>query len=393
MRWPAGLDARRFLADYWQQRPLVMKGALPGFDACVDGHDLAALACDPDVESRLVLHHPDDRWELRQGPFEESDFERLPARGWTLLVQDVDKHLPPVAEVLNAFRFLPDWRLDDVMISFAAPGGSVGPHVDAYDVFLLQAGGPRQWSLDPSPVNRTLRAAAPLRLLEHFAPTETHELTPGDLLYLPPGAAHHGLGENPSLTWSIGFRAPSVGDLLRELADTLDALEPAPRYADAGLADAEVEPGYIAHAAVRRATALLEASAQAGRASALACLGRAVTRSKPWLQPEPPAERLCPDSLAARLHDGARLRRHPAARIAWHAGVEAVWLFAEGEVWRLPPEEAALARRCAAGELLGAAQLPPGQNDTLAVLAELHGRGSLELVEPGDDELPEENVE
>jgi 50S ribosomal protein L16 3-hydroxylase len=392
MRWPAGLDARRFLADYWQQRPLLMKGALPGFDACVDGHDLAALACDPDVESRLVLHHPDGHWELRQGPFEAAEFDRLPARGWTLLVQDVDKHLPPVADILAAFRFLPDWRLDDVMISFAAPGGSVGPHVDAYDVFLLQAGGPRQWALDPSPANRTLRPAAPLRLLEHFDPAETHTLVPGDLLYLPPGVAHHGLGETPSLTWSIGFRAPSVGDLLRELADTLDALEPAPRYADAGLDDAEVAPGYISHAALSRATALLEAAGHVGRATALACLGRAVTRSKPWLQPEPPERALSADALAVRLGDGARLRRHPAVRLAWHAGAEAVWLFAEGETWQLPPDQVALVRRCAAGEPLGPAQLPRGGNGALAVLAELHGRGCLELLEPECDESPEENA-
>jgi 50S ribosomal protein L16 3-hydroxylase len=393
MHWPAGLDARRFLADYWQQRPLVMKGALPGFESCVDGHDLAALACDPDVESRLVLHHPDDRWELRQGPFDEAEFDRLPARGWTLLVQDVDKHLQPVADVLTGFRFLPDWRLDDVMISFAAPGGSVGPHVDAYDVFLLQAGGSRRWSLDPSPADRTLRTDAPLRLLEHFEPTARHTLTPGDLLYLPPGVAHHGLGEIPSMTWSIGFRAPSVGDLLRELADTLDALEPAPRYADPGLDDAEIEPGHISHAALSRATALLEAAGHAGRATALACLGRAVTRSKPWLQPEPPEQNLSPDALAARLDDGARLRRHPAARMAWHAGVDAVWLFAEGETWRLPPDQVALARRCAAGEPLGPAQVPRGRNGALAVLAELHGRGCLELLAPEGDGLSEENVE
>jgi 50S ribosomal protein L16 3-hydroxylase len=393
MRWPAGLDARRFLADYWQQRPLVMRGALPGFDDCVDGHDLAALACDPGVESRLVLHHPDDRWELRQGPFEEAAFDRLPPRGWTLLVQDVDKHLTPAARILDAFRFLPDWRLDDLMISFAAPGGSVGPHVDAYDVFLLQAGGPRQWSLDPSPADRSLRAAVPLRLLEHFEPTESHTLTPGDLLYLPPGVAHHGLGEAPSLTWSIGFRAPSVGDLLRELADTLDALEPAPRYADAGLDEAEVAPGYISHAALSRATALLEAAAHAGRTSALDCLGRAVTRSKPWLQPDPPARDLSPDELAARLSAGARLRRRPVSRMAWHAGVEALWLFADGESWQLPPDQVALARRCAAGGLVGAAQVPLGGTGALAVLAALHDRGCLELLEPGGDEPPEEKVE
>lgn len=393
MRWPAGLDARRFLADYWQQRPRVMPGALPGFDERVDGHDLAALACDPDVESRLVIHHPDDRWELRQGPFEEAEFDRLPARGWTLLVQDVDKHLPPVAEILQAFRFLPEWRLDDVMISFAAPGGSVGPHVDAYDVFLLQAGAPRLWSLDPTPVDRTLRADAPLRLLEQFEPTETHTLAPGDVLYLPPGVAHHGLGDVPSLTWSIGFRAPSVGDLLRELADTLDALEPAPRYSDAGLDDAEVVPGHIGHAALGRATALLEAAGHASRATALTCLGRAVTRSKPWLLPEPPAQRLSVDSLAARLDDGARLRRPPTVRMAWHAGVEAVWLFAEGEDWRLPPDQARVARRCAAGDMLGSAQLPADRKDTLAVLAELLARGCLELLEPASEDSPEEYVE
>ncbi len=384
MRWPAGLDARRFLAEHWQKRPVLLRGALPGFESVVDGDDLAGLACDDDLESRLVIHDPDDRWALRHGPFDDADFASLPDRGWTLLVQDVDKHLPEVAAVLAHFDFLPDWRLDDVMISYAAPGGSVGPHVDSYDVFLLQADGRRGWALDPAPRDLTLRPDAPLRLLDRFEPRERLELLPGDVLYLPPGVAHHGVGDVAAITWSVGFRAPSAGDLLRELARSLDDREPVPRYADPDLSAEECRPGQLAPAAVGRALALLEAAAGAVDARAAAdALGRAATRPKPWLAPTPAEDRPTCEAIARRLRAGERLRRSPRARVAWHDDGDDVLLFAAGASWRLPARLAAVAACCAGASAFGwdSIEAAAGMPDALDLLAELTASGSLEWVE------------
>ncbi len=137
-----GLTAREFLRDYWQKKPLLIRQAIPDFESPIDADELAGLALEEEVESRVII-----AWELRRGPFSEDSFSQLPEREWTLLVQAVDQFVPEVAELLEHFRFLPSWRIDDVMISFAAPGGSVGPHFDNYDVFLLQGKGKRHWKI------------------------------------------------------------------------------------------------------------------------------------------------------------------------------------------------------------------------------------------------------
>ena len=190
------LDTRSFLELHWQKRPLLVRGALPGIDPGLNAEELAGLACEDGVDSRLVLErdgrHP---WDVRFGPFSRQDFASLPATHWTLLVQEVDRLLPGVAALLEHFRFVPNWRIDDVMVSYAAPGGSVGPHVDNYDVFLIQAAGHRKWSLgagplpDPAPCLPDLG----LEILESFEPAASWELEPGDMLYLPPRLAHHGV--------------------------------------------------------------------------------------------------------------------------------------------------------------------------------------------------------
>jgi 50S ribosomal protein L16 3-hydroxylase len=211
------LSPEQFLTEYWQRKPLLVRNAFPGFTPPIDGDDLAGLACEPLAEARVVSGSlAGAAWTLRHGPFEEQEFAGLGERDWTLLVQDVEKHYPPLAELLDAFAFLPSWRLDDIMISFAAPGGSVGPHVDQYDVFLLQADGHRRWQIatdfDPAPA-----ADLPLDMLANFRAQQEWLLGPGDMLYLPPGVAHHGVAEDACLTYSIGLRAPSAADLLLAL--------------------------------------------------------------------------------------------------------------------------------------------------------------------------------
>jgi 50S ribosomal protein L16 3-hydroxylase len=189
---PAG-----FLREYWQKEPLLLRTAFPDFEPQLDPDDIAGLACDEHAESRLIAgSFAEGSWTLRHGPFDEGDFAALPARDWTLLVQDVEKHYPPLRRLLARFDFLPDWRIDDLMVSVAGPGGSVGPHVDQYDVFLLQAAGRRRWQIARS-FDPALLPGCELNVLRRFEPELEWDLQPGDVLYLPPGVAHHGIALEP----------------------------------------------------------------------------------------------------------------------------------------------------------------------------------------------------
>ena len=214
------LTAERFLSEYWQKKPLLMRQVARGL-AHPDANTLAGLALEDEVESRLISGHDQGPWNLQHGPFQERDFDLMPKENWTLLVQSVDCFLTEVSLLLDHFDFLPAWRLEDIMISYAAKGGSVGPHYDRYDVFLIQAQGKRRWKLGGHCDRHTpLLPNDQLKLLEHMDVEDEHVLSPGDVLYLPPGVAHWGIAEDSDcITWSVGFRAPSPVDVLARLAD------------------------------------------------------------------------------------------------------------------------------------------------------------------------------
>ena len=228
-------DTEDFLANTWQRKPLLIRNAVTGWEPPIDANDLAGLSCEDGVTARLVQQDRSN-WTVRTGPFDESEFVQLGESDWTLLVQDVDKWSPECARLLDAFGFLPSWRIDDIMVSYAAPGGSVGPHVDHYDVFLLQAAGQRKWLIDQSGApDLSFREDLELRILQSFTPTDEWILEPGDMLYLPPGVPHHGIGMDDCMTWSIGLRAPGRGEFLRGLADRLAlSLPESQRYTDPG---------------------------------------------------------------------------------------------------------------------------------------------------------------
>lgn len=217
-----GVPVQRFLADIWQKQALLMRQAIPNFVAPISANDLAGIACQPHALARLV-RGSGKRFTLDYGPFNDSTFAPLGKRNWSLLVQQVDQWDEGVAAVLNYFQFLPRWRIEDVMVSYAVRGGSVGAHVDQYDVFLLQARGKRRWQIDTrpaarEPANQAFVRGAKLKLLENFQPELDWVLEPGDVLYLPPGVPHHGVAEdNDCMTFSIGLRAPSVGEMLTDL--------------------------------------------------------------------------------------------------------------------------------------------------------------------------------
>lgn len=215
------LSPQVFMKRHWQKKPLLIRQAIPGFTPLLSRAKLFALAKQDGVESRLMIREASraskkSAWTLKSGPLARRALPSLKTPNWTLLVQGVDLHIPAMRELMDQFRFVPDARLDDVMVSFATPGGGVGPHFDSYDVFLLQAHGTRRWRISRQK-DLALQAGAPLKILKHFAPEQSFDLAPGDMLYLPPGYAHDGTAIDECMTYSIGFRAPGRGEIAREV--------------------------------------------------------------------------------------------------------------------------------------------------------------------------------
>ncbi len=212
-----GLSTQQFLQEYWQQKPLLVRQAFPDFHSPISPEELAGLSCDTDAPSRIVAEKGlESAWQALYGPFDEDTFANLPETHWTLLINDVDRYYPELREsIIEPFRFIPDWRIDDLMISFAVKGGSVGPHTDEYDVFLIQAYGQRHWQIaDKNYSDDELIPNIDLRILKSFEPEQDWVLNPGDMLYLPPNIIHHGVAVNDCMTYSVGFRSPSQQDLI-----------------------------------------------------------------------------------------------------------------------------------------------------------------------------------
>jgi 50S ribosomal protein L16 3-hydroxylase len=239
-------DTATFLRDYWQQKPLLIKNPWGTWHNPIDGDDLAGLACEEGIESRLISQTR-DRLEAEHGPLPEARFSKLGKAPWTLLVQAVDHHVPQVAALIEPFRFVPNWRIDDVMVSYASDGGGVGAHFDHYDVFLIQGMGQRRWQIGQLCDDTTeLLPHDDLRLLAHFDVAQEWLLEPGDILYVPPRIAHNGVAvDDDCMTYSIGFRAPSRAELIGNWCDDLVAdMVDDDRYEDPGL-PAQVNPGEI----------------------------------------------------------------------------------------------------------------------------------------------------
>ncbi|QFU76003.1 cupin domain-containing protein [Halioglobus maricola] len=317
------LDREEFLARYWQQRPLLMRGAIPAFEPPISRHELAGLAFESDVESRIIDTRGDN-WELLHGPFSEADYQR--SNPWTLLVQAVDHHVPAVAHLRRLVDFIPSWRVDDVMVSYAVDGGSVGPHYDNYDVFLVQGEGRRRWQVGQHCDSSTpLLPHEDLRILSDFQLQDEFLLETGDILYLPPGVAHWGVAEGECTTFSIGFRAPRVDDLVS-------------RFADALLADSNREEFYH--------DARLEPASRAGeirprdlervRAQLLAALdqpvddgwfGELVTEPRYDVTPE---EDELTEQLALLDTPGVTARLAPESKLAWQQVETGIAVYANG---------------------------------------------------------------
>jgi 50S ribosomal protein L16 3-hydroxylase len=343
---PLGMPSAQFLRDYWQKKPLLIRNAFPDFESPIQPEDLAGLSCEEGTLSRIVAHdRARDTWLLRHGPFDEAMFPDMPHHDWTLLVQDVDKWDADVAALLDAFGFLPRWRIDDIMVSFAAPGGSVGAHVDQYDVFLLQALGHRRWQIDANDNPPTeFRNDVDLKLLREFHPTHEWLLRPGDMLYLPPGVPHHGVAEDACLTFSLGMRAPSAAELLGDFVDTLAAdADESLRYRDPDLTPAG-DSAEIDADAMRRAVEALNALRMNDPDRIGDWFGRFITlyRNAGEVMAAPdPRSRI---EIEWDLQQGATLLRHPYSRMAWRKAQSSARggarLYVNGQDYPLPVRDA-----------------------------------------------------
>lgn len=361
---PLGMPPAAFLRDYWQRRPLLVRNAFPQLGRAdvappITPEDLAGLACEDGVLARLVAHDRErDAWLLRHGPFDEAMFPQLGDRDWTLLVQDVDKWDGDVAALLPAFDFLPRWRIDDVMVSFAATGGSVGAHVDQYDVFLLQAQGHRRWQIDTRehpPLH--FRNDVELKLLQRFTPDHDWILGPGDMLYLPPGVPHHGVAEDACLTYSIGMRAPSAAELMGDYIDSLASeADESLRYRDDGMATPK-DANEIDAAAMQRVITALNALRMDDADALGDWFGRFITlyrNAEIAAADAPPRSRI---EVEWDLQQGATLQRHPWTRMAWRRAERrstagSARLYVAGQDHALPARDAS---RIAAADALDGA--------------------------------------
>jgi 50S ribosomal protein L16 3-hydroxylase len=336
---PGSLDVERFMRRHWQREPLLVRGAFPAFEDPLSPAEVLALARSRDAASRLVERRG-RAWNVEHGPFPAARFRRLGARDWTVLVQDTNHFSPRAERLLERFDFIPHARIDDVMVSYAVPGGGVGPHVDSYDVFLLQGRGRRRWRISRQE-DLSFVPGLDLRILQRFEPEREWTLEAGDMLYLPPGVAHDGIAESECLTWSIGFRAPTDRELVAGFLGYLDErLEPGGAYRDPGAPPAR-HPGEIPaalEAHVARAVSRIRWSAADTREFA----GRFLTEPKAHVYFTPPSRPLAPAAFAARgAREGVGL--DPRARLLFSGTM----FFLNGERAAVPREARSTIRRLA----------------------------------------------
>ncbi|MEM7562809.1 MAG: cupin domain-containing protein [Pseudomonadota bacterium] len=333
-----GLDSAEFIAGYWQKKPCVIRNAFVEFESPVSAPELAGLACEPDVHCRLVLEKDGPTpWHLRYGPFSESDFLELPTSHYSLLVSECEKWLPELTGLIDQFRFIPDWRIDDLMISYAPEHGSVGPHVDEYDVFLLQAEGQRRWQYTEKRIESpSLIPDLELAILSDFNPDQEVILNPGDMLYLPPGYAHHGVALEPCLTYSIGFRAPLALNALESMAMEIDQSGlNSVRYQDPDL-EIKRHPAEITDQEIEKFSRLAMNLIQDSNDHWQNAIGKMLSDSPVVKDPldEQPihVSDLCASSWI----------RHPETRLLFHTNKQTISFYFNGRCHCLPYDDAIL---------------------------------------------------
>ena len=371
-------DIDAFLQDHWQQKPKLFRNAWSDWQNPVSPDELAGLACEEHVESRLVAQTAENL-AVENGPIPETRFGDLGRENWTLLVQAVDHYVPEVAALIEPFRFIPNWRIDDVMVSFASDGGGVGAHYDQYDVFLVQGSGKRRWQVGEMCNESTeLLEHDDLRLLANFEASEEWVLEPGDMLYVPPGISHNGVAVGDDcMTYSIGFRAPSKSDLIGYWADDLLAeMNDDDRYRDAGLKP-QTNPGEMSGKAIDRLHAMITEK-MADREAFANWFGKYNSTPKYPDVDWRPEEEMTAAEMHAFIESGHRLQRNPASRLSYiERTPDSVSLFADGKQFECTAGAANLAQQICAQSQPQIGKAVIASDNAAALVTALYNQGSL----------------
>jgi 50S ribosomal protein L16 3-hydroxylase len=367
-----------FLREYWQKKPLLIRNALPDCQSPVTGDELAGLACEEGVESRLIIRDAGESWELQHGPFSEETFRALPDTHWTLLVQAVDHWVPEAAIFLQQFTFIPTWRIDDLMISYASDGGGVGPHYDNYDVFLVQVDGRRQWEVgglfdECSP----RRSDTPVTILSDWEPEQRWILDPGDMLYVPPRAGHSGIAVGDGcMTCSVGFRAPSHREILQEFSDFVGRrLSEEVRFADPDLVP-QTNPGQMTAEALLAVHRILRRYVD-DRDMLSEWFGRYMTMPK-YQEEEADVGTYRLEDVRGYALAGKLFTRNEGSRFAFQEHGREIWLFVDGRRYPCREVKADLVKKLCADLTINPEAFSHTEGN-LQLLVDLLNHGSLYL--------------
>ena len=383
LSWPllGKISQKEFLSRYWQKKPLLMKRAIHPFPEIISPEELAGMTLEKEIESRLIIQGPGKNdWQLKRGPFKNSTFQKLPKKKWTFLVNGVDRFVPSVHAFLDEFSFIPFWRMDDIMISYAVDQGNVGAHVDNFDVFLVQATGKREWMIEDKPVMQDdFVPDLPVRLLRKFKPTHRWVLEPGDILYLPPRFPHHGVAQGDRcMTISVGCRAPSMNEIINGVVtNALIQSDESARYTDPDLKPQA--PGEISKEAVAKLKKTIE-QALLSDEFLREWLGRHVTDPYSDVDLKAHAEKITPGKVASTVKGALALVRTEGSRLAYVKGKKGeIAFYVNGDRENLSGKAALLAQELANRIVVPSEIIKPflGDKKCLALLASLLTAGAL----------------
>ena len=379
-----GITAEQFLAEYWQKKPLLVRNALPEIVNILEPNDVMELALEEHVTARLIKQKDKDpnQWSVKSSPLIKGDFQKMP-KLWTLLVQAVDHYSFDIAELWKKFPFIPQWRRDDIMVSYAPKGGSVGQHFDFYDVFLVQGYGHRRWQLGQMcDANTEFVAGQPLKLLPEMQVHFDEVLAPGDLLYVPPGLSHYGVAEDDCLTFSFGFRMPNMADMMDRISDKFaentflkNPLLDIPRQTQAQIGEiSKSELNYLK-------TLLLERLQNSSELDA-AIMSLMSEPKYPDNIPEP--DEIEADDLREILGTGYEIMLEPASRLLYTEQEQKLLFWANGEQLCLSEEFSALLKQIADGKVLAFDQ-HFDHEEILEDMAQLMNDSILMLLPPAEE--------
>lgn len=384
------ISTEEFLGEYWQKKPLLVRGAFPAAAEILDPEELAGLSLEDGTTSRLIIQNGKN-WTVEHGPFPESRFQNLPGENYTLLVQEVDHYHSDVLRLKRYFRFLPDWRLDDVMVSYAASGGGVGPHVDHYDVFLIQGSGRRKWQIgqrlfeEPDYVPEY-----ELKIMKDFQVTEEWVLEPGDMLYLPPMVPHNGIALEPCMTYSVGFRAPAKEEILTAWIEAYcKELSAHDRYQDSLTLKPTVHPGELTADALQSVARWL-GDIPRDQDSMAQWFGRLVTEPKRQNSSSEISNYIAIgvsdvaiETFHSALENFEELEWAESVRLAFYQASDSVFLFVDGELLELHSSFLPIIKHLSIARNIDQATFKSWSNIEGAeeLLAAFHHLGILQVIE------------